>query len=58
MKKGGKNDKIIEKSGQKGMAISASVPNINNRPGMARVKNARLYVGNNSACTNRRKRNV
>ena len=56
--KGGKNDKIIKKPRQKRMATSSSVPNTNNRSSMVGVKNARLYVRNNSACPNRRKRNV
>ena len=57
-KKEEKNDKIIKKPRQKRMAISASMPNTNNRSSMARAKNARLYVRNNSTCTNSRKRNV
>ena len=57
-KKGGKNDKIIKKSRQKRMVTSTSMPNTNNRSSVARIKNARLYVRNNSTCTNRRKRNV
>ena len=54
----GKNDKIIEKLRQERMVTSAGMPDINNRSGVVRAKNARLYVGNNSTCTNRRKRDV
>ena len=54
----GKNDKIIEKLRQERMVTSTGMPDINNRSGVARAKNARLYVGNNSTCTNRRKRDV
>ena len=54
-KKEEKNDKIIKKPRQKRMVTSASMSNTNNRSSMARAKNARLYVRNNSTCTNRRK---
>ena len=58
LEKGGKNDKIIKKPRQKRMVTSASMLNTNNRSSMARTKNARLHVRNNSTCTNRRKLNV
>ena len=47
--------KLLKNLGKKRMAISISMLSINNRPSMARTKNARLYVRNNNTCTNTRK---